>query len=552
MVDHLLNFEGNDSGEPFWFLVMPLYLGSLANALPLPDLSTTEQVMAQIIEGLRFMHTKQVLHRDVKPDNILVNSLRPVHIKIGDLGWAIDMQDKLALRKTCGTPGFAAPEIPEKLGVVSSQIQTTAIDVYSLGATFYCMMCIGIFAKEPREFPELVLHQPPANHAGLIQSMMLRDPKERSSLDQCSEIVREKLRDWKKGANLDGRRLLPVTAPEPLSKVSGPSTNVLHDQRQPRALKATDMEQRAIEGLQSHQSKGRAQMTRVCAKNVPRPNARHCRLRATATFTGPKVVQTPILEQQRVRAARGKDRANPPPPHETICGRLGTQQTNTQRDSRAVDSPNVRPLRANYALAGVQALTKPQATKSTTEQQHTQTHPSNKRIGLKSYKDGHPFLAQAIHQLPRGAINKTQNTNSHKLRQLRRHPARANMIHRFNAIIQRKDQLLRGLRNLCRGVGIAVEGLVDSVQGACGIPCEVYSLVFKDFQQANAALKFIAPETKALGLTKERRVILGMKSKSFRNLSPGEYQAERRGSYLKSVGKKVPAPNGARKITHKA
>ena len=121
-------------------LVMPLYLGSLADALPLPSMSVTEQAMAQIIEGLRFMHLNNILHRDVKPENILINRRSPIHVKLGDLGWATTLQNKRALRQACGTPGFAAPEIPKKTGILSTVLQTTAVDVFSLGGTFCFMM----------------------------------------------------------------------------------------------------------------------------------------------------------------------------------------------------------------------------------------------------------------------------------------------------------------------------------------------------------------------------------------------------------------------------
>ena len=543
MVDHILDFRGDDK-EPVWILVMPLYLGSLATALPLSELPRTEEAMVQIIEGLRFMHTNLVLHRDVKPDNILINRLRPIHIKIGDFGWATMLQDQLALKKMCGTPGFAAPEIPEEPDVMSSLIQSVAIDVYSLGMTFYCMLWTEPCTTEPRELPRLVFDRPTANYAGLIQSMTLRDPKERLSLDKCSEVVREKLRSWKQGGSLDRRQPFPVIAANPIPKVSArPSTIVACNLPQAQTPEATFINPKAVKCPQSHQPRERAQNTRICAKNLSKPNVRHCRLRVAATPPAPNVFQPSTLGQQRLKAARRADLAKSPPPYEANCGRSGAQRLGLQRNTGVEAPRNALPLGTHNVLGGLRPLMK---------HHHTQAHPPNTEIGLKCHKHDSSDSLGSVKQLQRGAISKVHNTNSHKLRQLRRHPARANMIHRFNAIIQRKDQLFRGVKNLCRGVGIAAEGLVDSVQGACGLPYEVYSLIFKDVQRANAALKFIAPETEALGLTKERRVILGMKSKSFRNLSQGEYEAERRGSYLKLVGKKLPAPKESLKTIEEA
>ena len=50
---------------PVFFTAMPLYLGHLRSILPLPNLPTTERLMFQIADGLRFMHSNLILHRDL-------------------------------------------------------------------------------------------------------------------------------------------------------------------------------------------------------------------------------------------------------------------------------------------------------------------------------------------------------------------------------------------------------------------------------------------------------------------------------------------------------
>ena len=113
MVDHLYNFQGMEKNSPALRVVMPLYHGSLDEALPLSTIEETERAMAQITEGLGFMHVKGALHRDLKPANALIQRKSPIHIRLCDLGWATTIQNIAALRRTCGTPGFAAPEVPK-------------------------------------------------------------------------------------------------------------------------------------------------------------------------------------------------------------------------------------------------------------------------------------------------------------------------------------------------------------------------------------------------------------------------------------------------------
>ncbi|KAM0797742.1 kinase-like domain-containing protein, partial [Usnea florida] len=119
--------------QPTIYTAMPLYLGDLGTVLPLPSMPITERVMVQIAEGLRYMHSNLVLHRDLKPDNILMVS--PEKIKIADYGWATSLKDTESLYGMCGTAAYCAPE-----AFKNHEKHTTAIDVYSLGAIFYLMV----------------------------------------------------------------------------------------------------------------------------------------------------------------------------------------------------------------------------------------------------------------------------------------------------------------------------------------------------------------------------------------------------------------------------
>lgn len=65
---------------------------------------------AEIICGLRFLHGNGIVHRDLKTDNILLDSTG--HVKIADFGLsAIDLAGSKAFSSMVGTPSYTAPEV---------------------------------------------------------------------------------------------------------------------------------------------------------------------------------------------------------------------------------------------------------------------------------------------------------------------------------------------------------------------------------------------------------------------------------------------------------
>jgi len=68
--------------------------------------------MTSILETLQYLKSQQVLHRDLKPDNLLFKRSDSKEICIIDFGLA-EIYDPIGkyIFKWCGTPGFVAPEI---------------------------------------------------------------------------------------------------------------------------------------------------------------------------------------------------------------------------------------------------------------------------------------------------------------------------------------------------------------------------------------------------------------------------------------------------------
>ncbi|MDF1664706.1 MAG: serine/threonine-protein kinase [Planctomycetota bacterium] len=130
------------------------YLGRVG---PLSASKAGKMIMA-VAEGLAHVHEWQWLHRDIKPQNILIE--RSGRVLLADFGIAKDLNQHTELTESGEVLGTLAYLSPEQLG--GAKIDHRA-DIYSLGATLYHML----FGKVPSktamvlEFPEIQAHSHP-------------------------------------------------------------------------------------------------------------------------------------------------------------------------------------------------------------------------------------------------------------------------------------------------------------------------------------------------------------------------------------------------------
>ena len=83
-------------------------------------------IMREIMLGLKLLHEKKQIHRDLKSDNILVG--KDGQIKVADFGFAIQLTKEQKNRKSVvGTPAWMAPELIKKL------MYNELVDVWSVG-----------------------------------------------------------------------------------------------------------------------------------------------------------------------------------------------------------------------------------------------------------------------------------------------------------------------------------------------------------------------------------------------------------------------------------
>jgi hypothetical protein len=147
---------GESAGRPF--LVMKYVEGSTLAGMSL-SLEQACAVMLQAAKGVAFAHERDVVHRDLKPTNVMVEGSGQVYVT--DFGLAKDLYSGAGLTQpgtVMGTPSYMAPE--QAAG--KNEEVDRASDVYALGAILY----------------ELVTGRPPFKGAGLMETIrqVLQDP----------------------------------------------------------------------------------------------------------------------------------------------------------------------------------------------------------------------------------------------------------------------------------------------------------------------------------------------------------------------------------------
>ncbi|XP_026726332.1 serine/threonine-protein kinase polo isoform X1 [Trichoplusia ni] len=89
--------------------------------------------MHQILLGVQYLHSKRIIHRDLKLGNLFLDD--DLHVKIGDFGLAARIEYEGERKQTlCGTPNYIAPEILTKKG------HSFEVDIWSLGCIMYTLL----------------------------------------------------------------------------------------------------------------------------------------------------------------------------------------------------------------------------------------------------------------------------------------------------------------------------------------------------------------------------------------------------------------------------
>ncbi|KAG2461072.1 MYLK protein, partial [Polypterus senegalus] len=146
----------------------------------------------QILEGLRYMHHKNIIHLDLKPENVVCTSSTGTLIKIIDFGLASRLDPKTPLKVMHGTPEFVAPE------VIAFDPVGLSTDMWSVGVICYILLSgvspfqgssdtetLALVTAAQWQFDEDTFREISDQAKDFISSLLKKDMRHRLSSEQA-------------------------------------------------------------------------------------------------------------------------------------------------------------------------------------------------------------------------------------------------------------------------------------------------------------------------------------------------------------------------------
>ncbi|QLQ81433.1 hypothetical protein HG537_0F01940 [Torulaspora globosa] len=144
----VVRLKGFYEDDEFYYLLMEFVSGGDLMDFVAAHGSVGEdagrEITRQVLEGVKYIHSQGISHRDLKPDNILIEQDDPVLVKITDFGLAKVQGNGTFMKTFCGTLAYVAPEvIAGKSGAEENEVRneySSLVDMWSMGCLVYVIL----------------------------------------------------------------------------------------------------------------------------------------------------------------------------------------------------------------------------------------------------------------------------------------------------------------------------------------------------------------------------------------------------------------------------
>lgn len=154
------------------------------------ELDECRNIFFQIVLGVKYVHSLNLSHRDLKLENILLADQKRTIVKLTDFGFIREFnpQSRKFLSTICGTTVYMAPEL-----LTGQKYSGFAIDIWSMGVILYTMLngMLPFDDDDEMKIQHKVINTEPMfyDHVPidvnqLISKMLLKDPNQRPSLNE--------------------------------------------------------------------------------------------------------------------------------------------------------------------------------------------------------------------------------------------------------------------------------------------------------------------------------------------------------------------------------
>jgi len=172
----------------------------------------------QIVSAVQYCHQKKIIHRDLKAENLLLDS--EMNIKIADFGFSNEFIPGNKLDTFCGSPPYAAPELFQ-----GKKYDGPEVDVWSLGVILYTLVSgsLPFDGSTLRELRERVLrgkYRIPfymsTDCENLLKKFLVLNPARRASLEVSTSTTSQQtiMKDRWMNMGFEEEELLPFTEPK--------------------------------------------------------------------------------------------------------------------------------------------------------------------------------------------------------------------------------------------------------------------------------------------------------------------------------------------------
>ncbi|XP_076241491.1 uncharacterized protein LOC143183700 [Calliopsis andreniformis] len=159
----------------------------------IPEERQVARLLKQILDGIAFLHSLNVAHLDIKPQNLVLTGEFPdCDVKLCDFGISRYISHGADIREILGTPDYVAPE------VLNYEPISLATDMWSVGVLLYVLLtgCSPFGGDTKQEtfcnisrcrldFPDDLFEDVSEEARDLMRKLMVKDPNERLTVTEC-------------------------------------------------------------------------------------------------------------------------------------------------------------------------------------------------------------------------------------------------------------------------------------------------------------------------------------------------------------------------------